>query len=111
MRGFEIYAQANAIDKASDKLNCMLHYTGQKVQLVFNALPEIETDEGPFLSVYVFPRNEYYDALEKLNGFFEPKQNVSFERHLFRQQRQSKGERFDIFLMRLREQFWRAIER
>lgn len=108
LRGFEIYAQANAIKKAKDKLNWMLHYAGPKVQSIFDTLPEtIKLDEqqkGPYLSGYVFSRNEYDDAIGKLNGFFEPKQNISYERHVFRQQKQKKNERFDMFLVRLREQ-------
>lgn len=40
----------------------------------------------------------------KLNRFFEPKQNVSNERHVFRQLKQNANERIDMFLMRLREQ-------
>lgn len=108
LRGFEIYAQANAIKKPKNKLNWMLHYAGNKVQTVFDSLPEIKRDEnkpnGPYAAGYVFTRNVYSDAIERLNGFFEPKQNVSYERHIFRQQQQKKNERFDMFLVRLREQ-------
>lgn len=106
LRGFEVYAQANSIKKTKDKLNWMLHYAGPKVQEVFYTLPK-KTDGiryGPLATGYVFRPNKYDEALEKLNGFFEPKQNVSYERHVFRQQRQAKNERFDMFLMRLREQ-------
>lgn len=107
LRGFEIYARANTIEEATDKLNWMLHYAGSKVQSIYDVLPEIEQKEiqaGPYLSGYVFPRNEYNDAIEKLNKFFEPKQNESYERHIFREIRQKKEERFDMFLVRLREQ-------
>lgn len=41
-------------------------------------------------------------AVIKLCQFFESKQNISYERHLFRQQK--VNERIDMFMMRLREQ-------
>lgn len=106
LRGYEIYAQANGFKKAKDKLNWMLHYAGAKVQDVYYTLPEKteRIQRGPMASGYVFKVDEYGEAITKLNEFFEPKQNVSYERHVFRQVKQKKNERFDMFLMRLREQ-------
>lgn len=102
LRGFEIYTQANEIEQPKDKKNWMLHYAGPKVQDIFYTLPEIEEEEerqcGPYFSGYVFPRNEYNEALKKLNQFFEPKQNVSYERHVFHQLKQKKDERFDMYI-------------
>lgn len=87
-------------------MNWLLHYAGPKVQEVFYTLPEKDdiVQRGPLASGYVFQLNEYDEAIGKLNTFFEPKQNVSYERHVFRQLRQNKHERFDVFLLRLREQ-------
>lgn len=111
LRGFEIFAQANLMENPQEKLNWMLHYAGAKVQSVFYSLPEKETTatevrRGPLASGYVkFQLNdEYDDAVSKLCEFFEPKQNTTYERHVFRQLKQSKGERIDMFIMRLREQ-------
>lgn len=106
LRGYEIYAQANGFKKAKDKLNWMLHYAGAKVQDVYYTLPERteRIQRGPLASGYVFKADEYGEAIAKLNKFFEPKQNVSYERHVFRHVKQKKNERFDMFLMRLREQ-------
>lgn len=60
---------------------------------------------GPFASGYVKNvTNVYEKAITKLNQFFEPKQNISFERHIFRQLKQKENERIDMFMMRLREQ-------
>lgn len=112
LRSFEIYAQANKMTNPADKLNWMLHYSGPKVQNVFYSLPESTemTNEetksrGPLATGYVkFDEDVYDDAIRKLNQFFEPKQNVSYERHVFRQLKQNPSERIDMFLMRLREQ-------
>lgn len=40
----------------------------------------------------------------KLQNFFEPKRNTSFERHVFRKMKLNKNERIDTFVLRLREQ-------
>lgn len=45
LRGFEIFAEANSITSAQEKLNWMLHYAGQKVQSVYYALPEKDVDD------------------------------------------------------------------
>lgn len=117
LRGFEIYAQANKVSDPTDKLNWMLHYAGTKVQNVFYALPETEESgnenaastkvisSGPRASGYWIVEPDCFEkAVLKLNRFFEPKQNISYERHLFRQLKQNTNERIDMFLMRLREQ-------
>lgn len=115
LRGFEIHADANKMHEPHDKLNWMLHYAGPKVQKVFYALPEQTEEEestdvevnnrGPLAAGYVkFDSDVYDEAIDKLNRFFEPKQNVSYERHVFRQLKQDTNERIDMFLMRLREQ-------
>lgn len=114
LRGFEIFVEANKVNDPADKLNWMLHYAGPKVQSVFYSLPEPTENEemaieqmnrGPLATGYVkFNTDVYDDAILKLNGFFEPKQNVSYERHVFRQLKQNTNERIDMFLMRLREQ-------
>ncbi|KAL7723269.1 hypothetical protein ACLKA6_000412 [Drosophila palustris] len=86
LRGFDINAKAMNITKATEKLNWMLHYAGPKIQEVFSSLPEDEEEhktQGPFASGYVFKSNAYTKAVNRLNKFFEPKQNQPFERHQF----------------------------
>lgn len=110
LRGFEIFAKASQIKKPDAKLNWLLHYAGAKVQTVFYTLPaESKSKEnirsGPLAAGYVKSElNVYEDAVVKLCQFFEPKQNVSFERHMFRRLKQDEHERIDMFMMRLREQ-------
>ncbi|KAM8707647.1 hypothetical protein ACLKA7_014733 [Drosophila subpalustris] len=107
LRGYDIYAKAMNFTKGTEKLNWMLHYAGPKIQAVFSSLPEDEEEhktQGPFASGYVFKSNAYTKAVNRLNKFFEPKQNQAFERHVFRQMRQKEKEPFNMFLVRLREQ-------
>ncbi|KAL7726364.1 hypothetical protein ACLKA6_001581 [Drosophila palustris] len=44
LRGFDIYAKAMNIIKATEQLNWMLHYAGPKIQEVFSSLPEDEEE-------------------------------------------------------------------
>lgn len=107
LRSFELFAKANQIEDESDKFNWMLHCAGQKVQSIYYTLPEEQREikRGPLSTGYVpFEATEYSDAVAKLDKFFEPKRNTSFERHIFRQMKQKKNERIDTFVMRLREQ-------
>lgn len=107
IRGFEIFAKANKIEDDNNKLNWMLHCAGQKVQNIFYTLPDlvIETRRGPLASGFTpFETNEYSEAVLKLQNFFEPKRNTSFERHVFRKMKQNEKERIDAFVVRLREQ-------
>lgn len=98
------------MDDPKKKLNWMLHYAGPKVQSIYYTLPEKTNEEkkirrDPLATGYVkIQIDEYDDAVEKLFSFFEPKQNTSYERHIFRQLHQKKDERIDMFLIRLREQ-------
>lgn len=99
LRGFEVYAQANKLEEPAEKLNWMLHYAGTKVQTIFYTLPEPDNEkEMPIqcllASGYVkCTTNEYEDAVIKLCQFFEPKQNISYERHLSRQLQPKENER------------------
>lgn len=107
IRGFEIFAKACKIEDNDEKLNWMLHCAGQKVQNIFHTLPDIDAEEkrGPLASGFVpFDTNPYNEAILKLNNFFEPKRNTSFERHVFRKMKHNDKERIDAFIVRLREQ-------
>ena len=46
--------------------------------------------------------DDYKTALEKFNEYFQPKINVPFERHVFRQASQQPDESMDVFVTRLR---------
>ncbi|XP_055906974.1 uncharacterized protein LOC129942170 [Eupeodes corollae] len=89
LRSFEIFAQENSMENGTKKLNWMLHYGGEKVQTVYYSLPEVKTTNerrGPLASGYVFEqKDEYEQAVVRLCAFFEPKQSISYERHIFRQ--------------------------
>lgn len=110
IRGFEIFIKANAIKKNTTKRDWLLHYVGPKVQCIYFNLPTEDEEHhkhqaGPLASGYgFFRKNVYADTVERLNGYFAPKQNTSYERHVYRKFMQEKEERIDSFVMRLRIQ-------
>lgn len=110
VRGFEIFIRANAIKKNTVKRDWLLHYVGPKVQNIYFNLPTPSEEQdgqrkGPLAGAYVaFKKNAYTEAITKLNSYFAPKQNTSYERHIYRKLKQEKDERIDSFVMRLRVQ-------
>lgn len=78
------------------------------MQEVFAQLPPgaEEATRGPRLNVeqYVPHMDTYEEAVHRLNTFFAPKQNKSYERHLFHKMKQGTEENIGVFAMRLRAQ-------
>lgn len=107
-RSFEWYLKANHIDNEDDKFLKLMHLAGRKVQELFATLPEpAPTDQiihGPLAAGFVPHPSEYEKAMAKLNEFFEPKKNSTYERHMLRMIKQEKGEKIGLFAMRLRTQ-------
>lgn len=95
-RSFLIYIEAFNVKSAKVQKARLLHFAGADVQEIFYTLPELSDD--------VSGRNEFDEALLKLDKYFEPRQSKIFERHLFRQIVQGKNEKFEKFLVRLRQQ-------
>ena len=71
------------------KEHLLLHCAGMSVQDIFETPPNKEVN--------------YDDAARALGGYFRPKLNHTYERHLFRQLQQKEGETTDQFLTRLRQ--------
>lgn len=107
LRSFELFAKASGIKKKSKRKNWLLHYAGPTVQKIYFNLPDKENkgSKGPKPEGYEpFRKDDYRDAVTKLQKIFAPKQNNSYERHIFRKMYQERGERIDAFTMRLRIQ-------
>lgn len=107
-RSFEWYLKANHVENDDDKYVKLLHLAGRKVQEVFETLPTppsvSKIARGPLATGFVPHLSQYELAVVKLNEFFEPKKNLTYERHMFRSISQEKGEKIGIFTMRLRTQ-------
>lgn len=83
----------------------LLHCAGPKVQQVYTLLAIDETAEnlpqGPLANDYASP---YTALVRRLTEFFAPKRNPTYERCVFKRLKQLENEKFDMFVMRLREQ-------
>ncbi|CAB3992802.1 Retrovirus-related Pol poly from transposon, partial [Paramuricea clavata] len=87
-KSLDYYLRASGVTDQKQKRAVLLHLAGPDVQEVFETLPNTGDD--------------YKTALEKLNEYFQPKRNIPFERHVFRQASQQPDESMDVFVTRLR---------
>lgn len=85
----ELFMTASNITEAAQKRAILLHLAGPEVQEIFETL----TDTG----------NDYETAKLKLKGYFEPKCNVTYERHIFRNTTPLAQETVASFVTRLRQ--------
>lgn len=108
LRSFETMIRACRIQDDAWKFDLLLHYAGSSVQHLFETLPELPGNHmrGPLANIkqYTPMMTSYEEAVAKLNLFFLPKENTTYERHLLRQMKQKTGESVDIFTIRLRMQ-------
>ncbi|XP_011871267.1 PREDICTED: uncharacterized protein LOC105563875, partial [Vollenhovia emeryi] len=99
LRSFQLYLKAEEVHDPEKKKNKLLHLGGPQLQeVIFNlpgALDEPE-DDG---------KTDKFETLtSKLEEYFSPKRNSTFERHLFRNISPGEGEDVNKFLLRLRHQ-------
>jgi hypothetical protein len=88
VKSFETFIVAAGCKDDEQKRQAFLHCAGESVQEIFSTLP----DTG----------NSYNDAKVKLNEYFLPKQNVPYNRHVFRLTDQASDETIAQFVTRLR---------
>lgn len=100
-RALQIYLEASEITDAVKKRAILLHSGGIALQDIFYSLPGANLDttleENRGIDVFSI-------AISKLNDYFLPKQSKLFERYTFRLMKQDDDEKFDKFLVRLRQQ-------
>ncbi|XP_036320549.1 uncharacterized protein LOC118735059 [Rhagoletis pomonella] len=104
LRGFELFLKLNKTYDDDEKCSMLLHYAGQKVQKVYFNLPPTSNngEKGPLAGGYgCFETSEYNDAVAKLEHFFAPKRNNTYERHVSRRMKQESDEKIEVFTMRL----------
>ncbi|XP_041460808.1 uncharacterized protein LOC121411963 [Lytechinus variegatus] len=88
-RTFEYYLAASGVSADGQKRALLLHCAGPDVQELYETL--VDEDEP-----------KYETTMKALTTYFEPRKNVVFERHAFRQAVQSDGETVDEYCTRLR---------
>lgn len=96
-RALEIYLLALGIDQPLKKRATLLHTGGLALQDIYYNLPGAHVQEADSPDVFE-------SAIKKLDDYFSPKQSFVYERHVFRLLKQEPDEKFEKFLVRLRNQ-------
>lgn len=96
-RSLNIYLEATEVKCPIKKRATLLLFGGSGLQEIFYNLPGANAE--PIEGTDVFEI-----AITKLNEYFAPKQCKVYERHIFRLLGQEEGEKFEKFLIRLRNQ-------
>jgi len=96
-RAFEYYAEGKNTDNVRKTTSQLLHFAGMEVQDIFEDLqdPRPIQDTGG---------NAYKIAIHKMDFCCRFKENIPYERNVFRQLTPREGETADQFMVRLRKQ-------
>ena len=95
LRSFKYFLTAKNVTNNEQKKALLLHLAGPEIQDLFETLPEGVGEED---------QNAYEIAVSRLNTYFTPKRNLTYERHVFRTIKQSPGDSIDKFITNLRKQ-------
>lgn len=99
LRSLELYLASEDITSVLKKRNKLLHLGGTQLQEVAYSLP------GAIEPFNEEAGNDVFKTLvDKLSEYFSPKQNSTFERHVFRTLKREEGENFNKFVLKIRQQ-------
>lgn len=95
-RGLNIFLKAANINDPEKQYATLLHTAGMGLQeILYNIPGATDTDNNTEI---------YKLAIQKLDDYFLPKNNIMHERHQFTLIYQKDGEKFDMFIRKLKEQ-------
>jgi len=105
---YENFCAFQDITDDKRKMCGLLHCAGSDVQDIYETVkanPDVETTDSSTQVVKkeAAPGDKYAYVCRKLNAHFNPKRNVIYEIHVFRNLRQLDGENTLQFATRLRE--------
>ncbi|XP_053384619.1 uncharacterized protein K02A2.6-like [Mercenaria mercenaria] len=89
MKRFEYYLSASGITKDEQKKALLLHLGGEEIQDIYETM--------------TCDRTTYQNTVDALTRYFNPKKNIAYERHIFRQASQEQHETIDNFIIRLKK--------
>ncbi|KAG7303117.1 hypothetical protein JYU34_013146 [Plutella xylostella] len=96
-RALYIFLDASGTEKSEVKRAKLLHFGGFDLQEIYYNIPGANAEPDNDVDVFKV-------AIEKLDAYFAPKQSKIYERHVFRLMKQETGEKFEKFVVRLRQQ-------
>ena len=71
LEDFTLYLDATGITQDAQRKAFLLHLNGKNVKNIYRSLQDSE--------------DKFHDVVQKLNDYFQPKKNVTFERYVFKQ--------------------------
>lgn len=96
-RAMDVFLTASNVTKEESKLAILLHAGGVALQDIFYNIPGAKTSGNT--------NDKLYDnAVQKLDEYFKPKESIIYERYIFRKIKQQDSEKFENFIIRLRNQ-------
>lgn len=96
-RALTIYLEATDIQIDTKKRAHLLHLGVLKLQEIFYSIPGADIKASKDVDVFDID-------IKKLDEYFSPKQSKVYERHIFWLLKQEPAEKFEEFLVRLRNQ-------
>ena len=88
---FELYLMVTGVTQEAQKKALLLHLAGKNIKEIYKTLKGNDTDQ--------------YNAMcEKLDQYFKPKKNITYERYIFKNIKQNEEESTVSFVTRLRKQ-------
>lgn len=96
-RALDVYLTATGVNEPIKKRAVLLHTAGFALQEIYSNLSGAQVPETESNDVFNI-------AIAKLDAYFSPKQSFLFDIHLFRLLKQESEEKFENFLVRLRNQ-------
>lgn len=97
-RALGLYLTAASVTTPEAKRATLLHMGGLALQEIYYNVP------GAHIDISEEGGDVFDIAVSKLDEYFAPKQSRVYERHLFRLVKQEPAEKFEKFLVRLRQQ-------
>lgn len=98
-RAVELFLLASNINNPVKQKATLLHCRGLALQEIYYNLPGSSTETSSEETA-----NVYQNIIKKLDEHFFPQSSNVFKRHLFRLIKQEPQEKFDKFILRLRNQ-------
>ena len=85
---FTLYLDATGVTQDTQKKALLLHLGGKDIKSIYRTLKKTE--------------DKYGDVVKSLDDYFEPKKNLTYERYVFKQAKQTKEETTASYITRLK---------
>ena len=93
LEDFEIYIAATGVTDVKQKKALLLYLAGKDVKDIYKTLKPKEGEN----------EDTYKTVCENLNGHFKPKNNITYERYIFKEEKRNQDENTAAYITRLRQ--------